>query len=116
MIVTVLLSVLSFALPPLYVRLMRLAMGLPVRCPRFFSHWALGAAGMTAGTVIAGAWPEAASSGASVLLALVLWWYSRRKRKRSLRQLGNKARARLAAMARNMPRPSPRLVPQGARA
>jgi Flp pilus assembly protein TadB len=45
-----------------------------------------------------------------------LWRRGRKNRKRSLRQLGHKARARLAAMIRNMPRPSPRLVPQGARA
>jgi small-conductance mechanosensitive channel len=47
-----------------------------------------------------------------------LWWqqWRRRRRKRSLRALGHKARARLAAMARNMPRPGPvlRPAPQGA--
>jgi small basic protein len=63
---------------------------------------------------------------AAVLLAFVavlwgrLWWQSwrRRKKKRSLRALGHKARARLAALARNMPRPGPvlRPAPQGARA
>jgi hypothetical protein len=42
-----------------------------------------------------------------------LWWRNwRKRRKRSLKALGNKAKARLAAMLRNMPRPSPRLVPQ----
>jgi hypothetical protein len=49
-----------------------------------------------------------------------LWWqqWRRRRRKRSLRALGHKARARLAALAANMPRPGPvlRPVPQGARA
>jgi len=48
-----------------------------------------------------------------------IWWRRRRGgRKRSLRQLGHKARARLAALARNMPRPGPvlRPVPQAARA
>lgn len=49
-----------------------------------------------------------------------LWWKGRRgkRRKRSLKALGHKARARLAALAANMPRPGPALrpVPQGARA
>lgn len=49
-----------------------------------------------------------------------LWWHGRggRKRKRPLRALGHKARARLAAMARNMPKPGPLLrpVPQAVRA
>lgn len=46
------------------------------------------------------------------------WWFGRRgrRKKRSLKALGHKARARLAAMLRNMPRPDPvlRPVPQGA--
>jgi hypothetical protein len=44
--------------------------------------------------------------------------WRRRRKKRALRELGYKARARLAALARNMPRPGPvlRPAPQGARA
>jgi membrane protein implicated in regulation of membrane protease activity len=70
--------------------------------------------------VMDGQWPAA-----GIVLAGVAYWlwqiwrhWRRRKRRRSLKALGHKARARLAAMARNMPRPSPapRLVPQGARA
>jgi len=63
-------------------------------------------------------------SGLAAFLAVIWWlnwWLDRRggrRKKRSLRQLGHKARARLAAMARSMPRPGPvlRPVPQGARA
>lgn len=46
-----------------------------------------------------------------------LWWRGpRNRRRRSLRALGHKARARLAAMLRSMPGPGPALrpVPQGA--
>ncbi len=53
----------------------------------------------------------------SALIALAVWLWTRRKdMKRAVRALGNKARARLAAMARSMPRPGPALrpVPQGA--
>ncbi len=55
----------------------------------------------------------------AVIWAWIAWQnWRRRRKKRSLRALGHKARARLAAMARNMPRPGPvlRPVPQGARA
>jgi hypothetical protein len=66
-----------------------------------------------------GNWPGAvANAGVAAFWAWIWWHHGRRRRKRSLRALGNKARARLAAMARNMPRPGPvlRPVPQGARA
>lgn len=56
----------------------------------------------------------------AIALAVAAFWFwiwrrNRGNRKRSLRALGNKARARLAAMARNMPKPGPvlRPVPQG---
>lgn len=69
-------------------------------------YWAFHGAPIAAGAcgVIAAIWAR-------------WWWRDRRKRrKRSLKALGHKARARLAAMARNMPRPGPvlRPVPQGA--
>lgn len=60
------------------------------------------------------------AAGACAVIAVIWawwWWQGRRKRrKRSLKALGHKARARLAAMARNMPKPGPvlRPVPQGA--
>lgn len=56
-----------------------------------------------------------------IMLALAAAWFwiwrsggGGRKRKRSLRELGHKARARVEALARNMPRPAARRpVPQG---
>jgi hypothetical protein len=63
-------------------------------------------------SVIGRDWPDVTSIAASGLLALILWWRSRRKRRRrSLWALGYKAKARLEAMARNMPRIAPRPVP-----
>jgi hypothetical protein len=87
---------------------------------------ALSLAGMTA--VLAGLlallyalqgdWPQAVLSAGVAAMWARLWWSGRKRKKRSLRALGNKARARLAALARNMPRPGPvlRPAPQGARA
>lgn len=94
---------------------------LRARGTRFFGHWAcfgLCAVPGSALTVTSDRdWVNVAAWGASGLLGLILWWHSRRKgRRKALRLLGNKTRAVLAAMARNMPRPSPRLAPQGARA
>lgn len=123
MIVVILIAAWAFAFPPLLTLAGRLVLHLPVRSPRFFPHWAQAAAGGLAfsliGCLASGeTWTYPASSGASGLLALILWWLSRRKRKRSLKALGHKARARLAAMLRSMPKPGPvlRPVPQGARA
>ena len=107
----------AFAVPPLLTLGMRRMTRLPVRSKWFFIQWASGGLCGALGYLIGGSRVNAAASAASALLALVLWWHSRRKRrKRSLRQLGSKARARLAAMARNMPRPGPvlRPAPQGA--
>jgi hypothetical protein len=61
----------------------------------------------------------ASACGAIAAIWARSWWRGpRKRRKRSLKALGHKARARLAAMARSMPRPGPvlRPVPQGARA
>lgn len=111
--ITILLAAGCFAFPPLFVRCVS---RLPARDPRFLMRWARAGFGGTAtasiAAVAAGGWLYAASYGASGLLALILWWWSRHRRKRSLKALGAKARARLAAMARNMPRLPPRLVPQ----
>lgn len=76
------------------------------------------AAGLTAASALSVGWWLGCAAFAVLAAVLgVLWWNSRRKgRRKALRLLGGKARAVLAAMARNMPRPSPRLVPQGARA
>jgi len=61
------------------------------------------------------AWIASAIAFAVAAIWFWMWWRKRKKRKRSLKALGHKARARLAAMARNMPRPGPvlRPVPQG---
>jgi hypothetical protein len=107
-----------FAFPPLHALVVCGARRRPSWTPAFFADWACCGACGTAGSVFAavgsGGWLYVASWGASALLGLILWWLSRRNRKRSLKLLGAKARARLAAMVRSMPRPSPRLVPQGA--
>jgi hypothetical protein len=60
---------------------------------------------------------DRAGAGIAAFLAAaswLAWWLGRRggrRRRRSPRALGHKARARLAAMARNMPRPGPVLRP-----
>jgi hypothetical protein len=114
--ITVLLAASCFALPPLFTFLMRRAVRLPLAFPQFYAEWAFYAACGAAGTMLGEGWLFAAAYGTSGLVGLVLWWWSRRKRRKALRLLWGKAKARLAAMLRNMPRPSPRLVPQGARA
>lgn len=87
---------------------------LPRARPGFAQRWFIYAAVDTCVFVFAHAWHAAAVYGLSALAALIVWWWRRRKdRKRALRALGNKAKATLAALVRNMPRPSPRLVPQG---
>lgn len=101
-----------FAFAPLFVSGVRRVARLPLKCPWFYFQWTCAALGGFVSALLSGEWTHVAGWGASALLALVLWWWSRRKRKRSLKALGHKARARLAAMVKNMPRPSPRLVPQ----
>jgi hypothetical protein len=103
-----------FASPPAFARwIFRAQPGTT----RFYGRWAsfglCAVPGAALGAHDAAGWLNVAAWGASGLTGLVLWWWSRRKRKRSLKLLGSKARARLAAMLRNMPRLSPRLVPQG---
>lgn len=63
--------------------------------------------------MIAWNWPAAARAAALAVVFLWLWWRKRKDRKKALRALGYKARARLEAMVRSMPRLSPRLVPEG---
>jgi len=105
-----------FAFPPAFARWILRA---PAGSTRFFGEWACFGFCAVPGSVLtahgAADWVNVASWAASGLTGLILWWWSRRKRKRSLKALGHKARARLAAMARNMPKPGPvlRPVPQG---
>jgi hypothetical protein len=112
-VISIFLAAGCFAFPPAFILAFRRATRQPLACPQFFLHWAMSAAGGSAGMMPGGAYLFASAYGASALLAMILWWWSRRKRRRSLKALGHKARARLAALVRNMPRPAPRLVPQG---
>jgi hypothetical protein len=70
--------------------------------------------------VAGGDWPASAVYAVGVVVWVRIFWknWRRRKRNRSLAALGHKARARLAALLRSMPKPGPvlRPVPQGARA
>lgn len=76
--------------------------------------WFLSAGACACGLLFIGQPERAAGAGLSALAALITWWWRRRKnRLRALRQFGEKSLARLAALARNMPRPSPRLMPEG---
>jgi hypothetical protein len=117
-VASILWAAFCFAFPPLLTLGIFRAKGRSVRDPEFFARWGWGGPSGTVSSSIAavsnGDWLYVAAFGASGLLGLILWWLSRRNRKRSLKLLGVKARARLAAMLRSMPRPSPRLVPQGA--
>src|ERR1700722_11884444 len=105
MMIDIILAVGSFAFPPVWAFIMT-RIGLASRSRReFLARWALGGFGGAVTSTIAalldggGLYPL--SFGASGLVGLVLWWLSRRKRRRSLKALGGRARARLAAMLRN---------------
>jgi hypothetical protein len=108
-VIGILTAALAFALPPWITLAVRLVLRLPVRDPRFFPNWAQTAAGALVSTLIgylaAGESPVfPAASAASGLLALVLWWLSRRKRKRSLLEiLGYKMRSVFARIAQSSP-------------
>lgn len=91
--------------------------GAPLRLRTLAFKWLRGAACGATVWLALGVLACGTGASASALAALAVWLWTRRKDlKRALRALGHKARARLAAMARNMPRPSPvlRPVPQGA--
>jgi hypothetical protein len=82
--------------------------------------WAITAAVCVIGYGIAGEFVPAAISAFHVMLALVLWWLSRRRRKRAPKLAGAKSRALLAAVVAKLreslkPRPVLRPVPGGAR-
>ena len=104
--------VIVFASGPAWALLLARMPGLP---RSFYLRWAAFDGIGLLWAVIFGDWGNTFPWAASGLLALILWWWSRRKRKRTLASLGSKARARLAAMIRNMPKPGPvlRPVPQG---
>jgi hypothetical protein len=83
--------------------------------------FAAGTAAALAAEILTGRWPLAAESGVTLLVTVwLVWHFWWRKRKRALRALGGKARARLAAMLaalkeRTLPRRAPRPAPGGAR-
>jgi len=109
--------VISFAVPPAVASGLQRAQGMQAAGTGFYRQWLSAAAGAGAVAAALRDWPAVASFAVSGMLALILWWLSRRrKRKRAVKALGHKARARLAAMIRNMPKPGPvlRPVPQGA--
>ena len=77
--------------------------------------WMWSAVMGTIASVIEGPAAFAVGAGASFLIALAIWWWRRKDRKRAARELGYKARARLAAVvrrAREAAQPRPVLQPQ----
>lgn len=84
----------------------------------FFGSWIGGSAGLAFGGLVAGDWITALGGAVTLIVAVIAWWLNRRKRKRSLRAIGGKARALLAkvvAKAREAGKPRVlRPVPQGA--
>jgi hypothetical protein len=103
---------LGFTLPLLVAWLVSRIGGFPVRSRSYLRSWMVSAAGGVIGALLPpGSSAEATGSAASCLLALILWWWSRRKRKKTIAALGGRARARLAAMIKNMPKPGPVLQP-----
>jgi len=77
-------------------------------------YWNGGGVGVAIAALAARHFGDVTAGAVSALLAFILWWWRRKKnRLRALRLIGAKARARLAALIRSMPRPAPRLVPEG---
>jgi hypothetical protein len=80
--------------------------------------WSASLGGVT--WAIQGQWPWAVLDAANAGVAIVLWWLSRRRRKRAPRAYGEKSAALVAALVAKVreaarPRPVPRLGPAGAR-
>src|SRR5690349_17514659 len=100
MIVNLALAVLLFLTPPAASWAWDLRFRYRPWTPRFYQGWAMGAGSECIVLMIEGQWNWVSlSAPASLALALVLWWLSRRKgKKKALRALSAKARARLAAM------------------
>jgi MFS family permease len=113
---SILAAVGAFAFPAIWAFILGRVGRSPWTRQRFLATWACsGAGGAVAGSasaLINGGWVYPVSFGASGLLALILWWLSRRKRKRSLLEiLGYKMRAVFARITRRMPGPGPVLRP-----
>lgn len=87
----------------------------------FYQQWAWCGIGAVIGQAISANLRGLAVAVAELILAAVLWWLSRRRRKRAPRAYGAKSRALLAAAVARMretlkPRPVFRPAPGGARA
>ncbi|HXJ24450.1 MAG TPA: hypothetical protein VNH17_02060 [Streptosporangiaceae bacterium] len=89
------------------------------RSYNFYFGWLCGCLGGAIGFASGGGWPWMAADLANAGLAAVLWWLSRRRRKRAPRAYGAKSRALVEALVRRAreaarPRPVLRPVPGGA--
>jgi len=90
---------------------------------RYRANFYQGRIGAAIGDALASAfyqqWLWVLLAAANAGVAIVLWWLSRRRRKRAPRSYGAKSRALVAALVRKArknarPRPVPRLGPAGA--
>lgn len=106
---------LSFLVPPLFSWLYWCCV---LRHPAlFFPGWVTSASLFTLSFMAFRLQPEAVSAASSAIVALIMWWRSRRRgRKRARKLLGDKSRALRDALVRSMPRWSPRLRPAGSAA
>jgi hypothetical protein len=92
--------------------------GPPAARSEFVRCWLFTAAGATVAEALGSVWPCALSSAVNVIAALIVWWLSRRNRKRALKALSARGRAVLAALVKSMrdaakPRRVFRPAPQG---
>lgn len=84
----------------------------------FYGGWVSIAAVVMFCALFAGQWLWAGVAAADALIAAILWWLSRRRKRRAPKLAGAKSKAILAAVVRTMrersrPRPVFRPQPQG---
>jgi hypothetical protein len=116
--VTVLSILIVTAGPPFMSALCFLWLPLTRNRDRFWVSWVV--TGLTEIVIAAiyRQWLVMAAALAGTAIAAILWWLSRRRRKRAPRAYGAKSRALLAALVRRareaaVPRPVLRPVPEG---
>ena len=85
----------------------------------FYGGWMSSAIGGAIGWALSGSWGLVALDAANALLAVFLWWLSRRRKRRAPRAYGAKSALLIAAVAALMkaalqPRPVLRPAPGGA--
>lgn len=107
-----LLCAAHFAVSPAVVALGCAATRHRLRTARFYGRWAVIAGSEVLFSLPFRSWEWTAGDALSFVVALILWWLSRRKRKRAAKMLGAKARALRGKLVKTMPRWSPRLMPQ----